>query len=574
MKTRIFTFRGMSLALLLAPSLLLTAHAAASGARMQPLELPPVAPAVDCATMTAVDVSRAVGAPTVVTAAEIIDAGKPSAVCKLQVVADDYAKFELRLPVSGWTQRLLFGGGFGAQSSSEIMQRYRFATVSWQDLGHRNHEDDFAHNYQYRVNDGYRGQHLQVLASKALIAAYYHQAPKFSYYNACSEPGREGMMEVQRFPEDFDGVGAGCPPINFTINNGLFEAWNVLTNTGADGKPVITADKLPILHEAALDQCDAADGAVDGIISDPFNCHPNLAVVQCKAGDDPSSCLTPAQVGVANELYRGAHDAAGHKLTPIGVLPGSEMAWTFTIIPNPAHNPTEPRDQTTTAIRSQFSDPALGTDWELGQLKFDESWFAAITKLHFLYDATNPDLSGFLKAGHKLILWQGLGDTNVIPAHVILYYQALEKQLGAKAVESFVRLYELPGVNHCGGGDGPIITDFLEPLMLWVERGVAPGALAAAHIPRPAGGFGGPGGPEGQGGPPPAADLTRPVYPYPHAARYTGTGSVREAANFVEGPAHKAPADLSQWLGARFYEAQPLQWCTGDSKGLTCTTHR
>ena len=564
--------RALALVLATTPLVLLSAHAASSQAPPeQPLNLPVVAPVQECSTMTSAEVSQAVGVPTVVTSASVVNDGKSAAYCKLQVVADNYAKFEMHLPVSTWAQRLLFGGGPGAQVASGAMPTDHFVTVSWQDLGHRSHEDDFANNYQYRVNAGYRGMHLQVLAAKALIGKYYGQAPRFSYYDACSEPGREGMMEVQRFPEDFDGVGAGCPPINFVINNGIFQAWNVLTNTGTDGKPIITADKLPILHKAALDQCDAADGAKDGIISDPFSCHVDVAAVQCKGGQDPATCLTPEQVHAAQELYRGAHDAHGGKLTPIGVLPGSELAWTATIIPG-GRNPTEARDQTTTAIRSQFNDPALPNTWEVGDLKFDRASFDAVTKLHFLYDATDPDLSGFAKAGHKLILWQGLGDTNVLPAHAVLYYTALQKQMGKKTVDGFVRFYVLPGVYHCGGGDGPVISDLLPSLMLWVERGIAPGALSGIHVPRP------PGGPaQGAGrtaATPAVADLTRPLYPYPYIPKYVGTGDVKEAANFVRGPPRPAPATLFNWFGSGFYTAHYEKWCTGSSTGLDCNNSR
>jgi hypothetical protein len=570
---------ALAFALAAASCLLLSAQTAtAQTSATQPLNLPIVAPHLDCSAMSAADVSQAVGAPTIIKSAAVVDDGKMAAYCKLQIVVDDYAKFELHLPVSTWTQRLLFGGGPGAQVASGIKLDH-FVTAAWQDLGHRGHEDDFATNYQYRVNDAYRGMHLQVLAAKALISKYYGQAPKFSYYNACSEPGREGMMEVQRFPEDFDGVGAGCPPINITINNGLFQAWNVLTNTGADGKPIITADKLPVLHKAILDQCDAADGVKDGIVSDPLSCHPDVTAVECKAGQDPGMCLTSAQVQVAQELYKGAHDGQGGKLTPIGVLPGSELAWTATIVPNAERNPTEPRDQTTTAIRSQYSDPALPSTWQVSDLKFDRASFDATTKQHFLYDATDPDLTGFAKAGHKLILWQALGDTNVLPAHAILYYTALQKAMGAKTVDGFTRFYVLPGVYHCGGGDGPVISDLLGPLMVWVERGVAPGVLAGIHIPRPARGTGpggpqGPGGPGGSDAPPPAADLTRPIYPYPYIAKYTGTGSVRDAANFVEGTARPAPSELFNWFGSSFYTSHYEKWCTGTNAAFQCKDSR
>ena len=340
-------------------------------------------------------------------------------------------------------------------------------------------------------------------------------------------------------------------------------------------KQGITADKLPILHRAILDQCDAADGVTDGIVSDPFACHPNPAAAACKAGQDAATCLTGAQIRVAQELYRGAHDGKGGKLTPIGVLPGSELAWTATIIPNP-RNPAEAKDQTSTSIRSMYTDPALPGDWDMAQMTFDRSWFDATTKLHSLYDATDTDLSGFARAGHKLILWQALGDTNVLPAHAVLYYTALRKDMGDTAVDAFVRFYTLPGVYHCGGGDGPVITDLLPSLMLWVERGIAPGALSGAHTPRPAGaqGAGNAGAAQAAAAAPLVPDLTRPIYPYPYIAKYIGTGDMKDAANYVQGPARPAPRELSNWFGSDFYRQRVLKWCTGSSTGLVCKDSR
>jgi feruloyl esterase len=561
---------------------------------------------MDCKTLGSADISQTLGAPTKITT-NVVDDGRTPAYCRVQVEIDGYAKSEVHLPVAGWKQRFLAGNGAGGAN-----QNIAFVTMSRSDIGHRGDEDAFANNYQLRVDFAYRIMHLQVLASKALIARFYGQGPKFSYYNACSEPGREGMMEVQRFPEDFDGAVTGCPPINDTINNGLYEAWNILTNTRPDGSQIITFDKLTLLHKAVLDECDALDGAKDGIVSEPLACHPKLSEIECKAGQDESSCLTAEQIHTALELYRGAHDDKGGKLEPFGVLPGSEMQWNAVIAPNPPQNgrPAISTDRigTVKALRSEFSQPALGTNWDLNNLKFDRASFETLTKTHYLYDATDPDLSAFAKSGHKLIIWQGLADNNVLPAHTILYYTALQNTMGAKNVDKFARLYLLPGVGHCGGGDGPSIRDFLSPLMGWVERGVAPEALPASHIPQPTrgaggpgrgnpgqagpggpggpGGFGGPGGPEGPGGGGFFAqgnndaggakpDLTRPVYPYPYTQKYIGSGDVREAANFEKGPAMPAPATVFQWFGSDFYKPGYEKWCTSTGPtSLDCKNSR
>jgi feruloyl esterase len=552
---------------LLPPSLAQVPRASGTVSQIQPLDLPIVTPVIECSAMALADVSRDVGAPTTVTSATVAKDGPSATYCKLEVEVDHYGTIQLHLPIAAWTQRLLFGGGPGAQVALGTVRVDQFVTASWKDLGHRNDSDIFADNYQYRVNAGYRVAHLQVLAAKALIAKYYGQQARYSYYNACSEPAREGMMLVQRFPGDFDGVGAGCPPINFTVNQTLFQGWNVLTNAGPGRKPIITADKLPILHKAVLEQCDAKDGVEDGIISDPFNCHPDLTVLECKARQDPGTCLTPEQIRVAGELYAGAHDKEGGRLTPGGVLPGSELAWMATIVPG-VRNSTEAWDQTSTAVRSQFSYPSLPITWDMGALKFNRATFDAVTKLRSIFDATDPDLAAFAKAGHKLILWQGMGDTNVLPAQSVLYYTALQAQMGTTVVNGFARFYALPGVYHCGGGDGPVISDLLGPLMLWVERGIAPEELQGVHRPRPPGA-------QAQGaGPQTAAeaapDLIRPLFPYPYIAKYTGTGDVKQASNYVKGSAQPAPGDLANWFGANFYRPGFQQWCTGNKTGLAC----
>jgi feruloyl esterase len=563
-----------------------------AAAAPQLLNLPAVAPVTDCAALASTDLTQAIGASTKITSAAGVDDGKASAYCKIVVEIEGFANSEVHLPLSGWTQRFLGGGGGTGQAV--------FATMTRSDIGNRGNEDAFANNYKLRVDFAYRIVHLQVLASKALIAKFYGQGPKFSYYNACSEPGREGMMEVQRFPEDYNGAITGCPPINDTINQGIYEAWNIVTNTSADGSFIIPNDKLLLIHKAVLDECDALDGAKDGLISVPWECHPKLTEIECKAGQDPGSCLTSEQIHAALELYRGAHDEKGNKLEPFGVLPGSELQWSAVIAPPSNQANSTDRKGTTTALRSEMAEPALGTNWQISEIKFDRASFDTFTKTHYLYDATNPDLSAYAKAGHKLIIWQGLADNNVLPAHTILYYTALEKTMGVKAVDDFVRLYVLPEVGHCGGGDGPSIRDFLAPLMSWVEKGVAPGALPGAHVPQPVraaggrGGQGGPGGP-GQGGPggpggpgggggfmmqgmqqaTGTPDLTRPIYPYPYTQKYNGTGDVKDAASFTEGPAKPAPASVFEWFGADFYKPGPFKWCTATGPtSLDCKDSR
>jgi len=367
---------------------------------------------------------------------------------------------------------------------------------------------------------------------------------------------------------------AGCAPMPMTVNNGIYNTWNMVLNSRPDGSSILTDDKLPILHKAVLDQCDVADGLKDGLISDPLNCHPDLSVIQCKEGQDPSTCLTADQVRVTYEVYRSAHDDKGGQLVPRGPLPGSEFAWAGLIAGTKqmAANYQEARVGTAKAVRDLFSDPPLAETFQLSDLKFDRATFDALTKLHYIYDGTDPDLSAFAKAGHKLILWHGLADVMVPVAYSLNYYSGLEKTMGPKALEPFLRFYLFPGVYHCGGGQGPFTRDFLVPLTYWVEQGIAPGAIMAVHTPQNPRNFG-PGSMQ-EAGPAPIPDMTRPIYPFPYTSRYTGTGSINDAANFVQGPPMKVPAEIYTWFGASLYTPGYQRWCTGTGTTFDCKNSR
>jgi feruloyl esterase len=378
------------------------------------------------------------------------------------------------------------------------------------------------------------------------------------------------MVDLERYPEDYNGVVAGCAPMPMTVNNGIYNTWNMVLNSRPDGTSILTDDKLPVIHKAVLDQCDAADGVKDGLISDPFNCHPDLSVIQCKEGQDPSTCLTADQVRVTYEVYRSAHDDSGNQLVPRGPLPGSEFAWAG-LIAGTTHmvaNYQEARVGTAKAVRDLFSDPPLPETYQLSDIKFDRTTFNALTKLHYLYDGTDPNLSAFSKAGHKLILWHGLADVMVPPAYSLNYYAGLERSMGKEAMESSVRFYLFPGVYHCGGGQGPFPPDLLAPLTRWVELGIAPGAILAVHIPQSLR-YSGPDSAQ-QSGQAVTPDMTRPVYPYPYTAKYSGSGDINDAANYVQGPPMKVPSDIYNWLGASFYTPGYEKWCTGKGTTFVC----
>lgn len=577
-----------------------------------------VAPVVDCATLAAADISAAVGSPTHISSAVPVAEGRPAPYCDVQGYVDPQVKFEVRLPLTTWTQRLvqtgcgglcgMLGIRLGNDQGCLPAQKGELALTST-DMGHSGGMDGkFGESdYRLRIDFAYRGVHVTTLAAKALIEKYYGQKSKYSYFAGCSDGGREALMEAQRYPQDFNGITAGAPAMNFVTQNTFYHGWNVRVNTSADGQPILTADKLPILHKAVVAKCDPEDGLKDGLISDPIACQFNTEVVQCKPGQDTASCLTPAQVKVAKEIYAGAHDSNGDKLVLSGPLPGSELAWGGVYIPAPGSDRIMSSMISTGTLKYLAYDKNPPPGYTLADLKFDRSSFTETTKLHALYDATDPDLSAFATAGGKLILWHGLADPHISPLNTIAYYTAVQQTMGQAVADKFLRLYLFPGGYHCGGGEGPFTVDLLSPIMAWVEGGTAPNALLASHTqgtgpegPPPGVPMGGrppmglpPGGPPPNmaagpppGGPPPnqaagpppgmeppgnaTADRTRPVYPYPSTASYTGSGSIDEAKNFKEGKAEPISAAKRVWLGSSFYTPHYEEWCSANGTTMSC----
>lgn len=564
----------LALAALLANAALLAAPAASAQAAQQLAVLSAVAPTVDCASLATADVSAAVsaavGARTHITSAEAVPTARLAPYCRVTGYVEPMVKFEVRLPLTTWTQRFVQTGCGGLCGNLNIRlsnddgcypaQHGELALAST-DMGHSGGaEGQFGEkDYQLRIDFAYRGVHVTTLAAKALIAAFYGQPAKYSYFSGCSDGGREALMEAERYPQDFNGIAAGAPAMNFVTQNTFYHGWNALKNTGADGKPVLTADKLPILHLAALQACDAADGLQDGLISNPVACVVDPSVVECKAGAPTDTCLTHAQVETARAIYQGAHDAKGTKFVISGPLPGSELAWAGVYVPQPGGDRTMSAGISAGTLKYLAYENNPPASYVLSDLEFTQASFTAATRLHNLYDATDPDLTPFAKAGGKLILWHGLADPHISPLNTIAYYTAMEKVMGAKPVQQFARLYLFPGGYHCGGGEGPFSFDLTTALMAWVEKGSAPLAMLASHqVSAPRG---------------PAAakvDRTRPVYPYPLTAKYIGTGSIDDASSFSAGPANPATPAQLQWAGSAFYTPHYESWCTGQGATMSC----
>ncbi len=447
--------------------------------------------------------------------------------------ADSAIRFEVWLPESGWNNRFLGvgNGGFAGTIDYRALGsnlRRGYATAAT-DTGHEGSGTDASWAYRHPekvVDFGYRAIHETALAAKALIKAYYDAAPQHSYFDSCSNGGREALMEAQRFPEDYDGILAGAPANYWShlVVGGLDAAGSMLD----DPTGYISRLKLPAITKAVLASCKSAGTPNDQFVTDPLNCHFNPDVLLCKEGD-PLSCLTAPQLRTLKKLYAGSRTTTGVPVFP-GYVPGGEdgaNAWGTWITGD------GPGGSVGWAFVENYLRYMLYEDPTLNILttKIDDAVRRSDTKLARVVNSTDPDLSRFNARGGKLILYHGWYDPAISPYNTINYYERVQKKMGVVQAGQFMRLYMVPGMEHCFGGPGPSalgqgglqtakgshygIYDALEQ---WVEGAHAPGEIIATKY----------------AGDNPSAKvmMTRPVCAYPVVAKYKGSGDPNDAASF------------------------------------------
>ncbi|WP_455921101.1 tannase/feruloyl esterase family alpha/beta hydrolase [Pseudomonas putida] len=535
--------------------------------------LPAVPATQSCAALKTQDLTALGGAGS-----HVDSASETAGHCVVMATLAPSIGVRISLPLTAWTQRYLQVGcgglcgnistQVGAAQGCAPLDTGAFVTGAT-NMGHEGNSSEFGQDPQKRVDFAYRSQHLTALLAKQLIKAFYDQPAAYAYFNGCSDGGREALMEAQRYPDDFNGIIAGAAALNFQVQNALYHAWQAHANEDANGKPILVAGRLSLLHEAVLKQCDALDGQADRLISDPRACHFDPATIECKAGQDTSQCLTAAEVGAVRKLYDGPHDASGKRLTIGGPQPGSELAWGGVFVPMSADQPIFSQKIALDALQNVSFATNPTRTLTLADARFDQATFDQLRTLHPLYDATNPDLSAFAGRGGKLIIWHGWADPHISPLNSLAYHQAVVKQMGQTRVDQFERLYLLPGVHHCNGGEGPSQLDLLTPMMSWVERQQAPDAILTTQANAKAPGFGAPMVPPAgalKGKLPPmgpmslpvgAADQanagrSRPLYPFPYVAVYNGKGDPQVAGSYHRGgPISTTPTP--DWRGADFF---------------------
>ncbi len=474
--------------------------------------------------------------------------------CEVHAIArpssDSEINFELWLPpAAAWNgkyqQRGNGGWAGGIPSWSLITPLARGYAAAATDDGHSTQlqtpDASFAVGHPEKLIDfGYRSVHQTAFQSKAILLAYYGRAAVRSYFHGCSDGGREALMEAQRYPEDFDGIVAGAPANNWTRHFTGF-VWNEKA-LGDAPKTLLPIAKLQLLQKAVLAKCDILDGVKDGLLEDPRICHFDPALLKCAGADGPD-CLTAAQVEAIAKIYGGpVSPSTGERIYP-GYEPGTEAdpsGWSVWI---------------TGGVQSMFGNSFYASavyenpKWDWHTIDFDRDLKLANTKAGPILNSYNPDLRTFRAHGGKLIEYHGWGDGAIAPRDSIAYYENVESFLkqfpdprsdnAQQPVQSFYRLFMVPGMGHCASGAGPnhfgnddipdpaawpqdADHDVVLALDRWVTQGIAPDQIIGT------GKIGGDPKDPAKG-----VKMTRPLCAFPKVAHFKGTGDTNDAANFA-----------------------------------------
>ena len=429
----------------------------------------------------------------------------------LKPTSDSNIKMEVWLPArTAWNGKFEAVGGGGwagvisyAAMAAAVLEGYATAST---DTGHEAKNPDFAVGHREKVVDfSHRAVHETTVNAKAIMTAHYGHGPRFSYWTGCSTGGRQGLMEAQRYPEDFDGIVAGAPAINYT---GLC-AWRLALEAFVlkDAARVVPAAKAALLNQAVLAACDALDGVKDGLLADPRKCHFDPSTLLCR-GRDGDNCLTDSQIEAVKMAYAPATKRNGELIYP-GLPPGGEAGWAAL-----AGGTAAPGALNVEMFRYvAHEDP----NWDWRTFDMDRDTTLADQKAGYM-NAMDPDLSAFKARGGKLLMSHGWNDGasggSISPLISIDYYSSVLAKMGPRQ-EDWLRLFMVPGMAHCGGGPGPNQFNALAAMERWRESDTAPDQILASHVTNN------------------RVDMTRPLCPYPQAALYNGAGSVNDAGNFA-----------------------------------------
>ncbi|MFT4083464.1 MAG: tannase/feruloyl esterase family alpha/beta hydrolase [Nocardioides sp.] len=492
-----------------------------------------ISAAIDCTDVAQLDLSGISGAPTQIGSASVVDAADNPLgdweACAITGLIAPQIQFMLSLPTGTWQGNYLqvgCGGNCGVVPSTAPATSSGCASfaaggfaVGATDQGHVGTTMSsglFATDPTLKVDFGYKSEHQLAVVAKEIITRYYGESVGHSYYDGCSQGGHEALTEAQRYPTDFDGIIAGAPANNWTAHT-FQHAWNAQAVFADGTNATLTTDDLEPLHEAVLAGCGAGD---DGIIEDPLGCTWDPGSIRCAAGQSSTAddfCLTAAQVTTVRKLYSGPRNSAGRLLYPGWQLRGNELNWAGVIVPTTATGSTSNKTNVNERVRYMLY-PEVHPELSYRDIRFTTASYRRLMRLNEgTMDATDPDLSKFKAAGGKLIIWQGLADPNISSVASMAYYQAVQRRMGgASTTSDFARLFLLPGVAHCGGGQGPDSIDALSAMVDWVTEGEAPDSLLSQRT-------------DSTG----EVTASRPVYPFPYVAVNTTGGSDDDASSYT-----------------------------------------
>jgi feruloyl esterase len=457
--------------------------------------------------------SASFGKDVKIESVKLVAAGNLPEHCDIRGVIWPEARFAVKLPTA-WNNRfqMVGNGGWAGTITMNAVDgavRLGYAATST-DTGHDAQKEPgaiFANpgpnnpNAARKVVDfGYLAVHETAVLAKKMIRTYYGTDPQYSYWVGCSTGGRQGLMEAQRYPEDFDGYVVGAPVLNLT---GLqMKSLYNYTFAGV-GPGQLKPEKTALLAKVITEKCDMLDGVKDGLMENPMRCRfdPTKDLEKCTGGAEGPNCFTAEQIESVRKIYDGVRDSKGNLIYP-GMPAGAEGG-----IGN-GFNLSD------SFMKFMAFDPPGGETWDFRTFNVDRDW-PRMTEVGLRIDATIPDLTAVRMRGGKILHYHGWSDPGVSPKMSIGYYDAAVKTMGQKETDDFYRMFLVPGMGHCQGGPGCGNVDWLTPVVNWVERGVAPTALIGAHVEK------------GQ------TTRTRPICAYPNEAHYKGSGSIDAAENFT-----------------------------------------
>jgi Tannase and feruloyl esterase len=431
----------------------------------------------------------------------------------------DKVRVWIAIPTANWNGRFLGtgGGGFSGGGPAGVNQPFALGFAAGAtDAGHEDGSAAFGLdasgklNWQAIRDFAHVGIHEMTVTGKALTQALYGVAPRRSYFNGCSTGGRQGLMEAQRYPADYDGIAAAAPAINWS-NLMMQSLWgSMLMKTASNPIP---ACKLAAATAAAVNACDSLDGVKDGVIEDPRLCtfDPKTLV-----GTTAADCgaFTQADADIIRQIWQGPTREDGSHLW-YGQSRGADL----NALAASRGTPLAPQAFGFSADWMRyFITQNAQFDWTtMTPASYQRYWDQSAEQYGIVISTDNPDLTAFRDRGGRAIIWHGWADQLITAEGTIDYYTRVQQRMGgAEKTSEFVRLFLAPGVAHCNGGPGPAPTGVLDALLSWTEDGKAPETLTAVR--------------RDQAG---VVTRSRPLCQYPLVAKYKGTGSTDDAANFV-----------------------------------------